>query len=82
MSIIDDALSANVTMTDGYAGQVLQLHRPREEHQGADPEGQVASVDLAGGPDQGVRVRRQHRAAQRSVPGRGDRHWLTRVAGL
>ena len=38
------------------AGQVLQLHRPREEHQGADPQGQVASVDLAGGTDQGVRI--------------------------
>jgi hypothetical protein len=30
------------------AGQVLQLHRCRGEHQGADSEGQVTSMDLAG----------------------------------
>jgi hypothetical protein len=56
------------------AGQVLQLHRRRGEHQGADSEGEVASVDLVRRSHQGVRVRHQHRAAQRSVPGRGDRH--------
>jgi hypothetical protein len=37
-------------------------------------------VDLAGGPGQGVRLRRPHRAAQRSAPGRGDRRWLVRAA--
>jgi hypothetical protein len=37
------------------ACQVLQLHRRRGEHQGADPEGQVTSVDLAGRSGQGVR---------------------------
>jgi hypothetical protein len=35
------------------ACQVLQLHRRRGEHQGADPEGQVTSVDLAGRSGQG-----------------------------
>ncbi len=36
------------------AGQVLQLHRRRGEHQGADPEGPVTPMDLAGGSNQRV----------------------------
>jgi hypothetical protein len=52
--------SPKIDLADGFAnndpGQtwiVLQFHRRRGEHQGADTEGQVASVALAGGPAQG-----------------------------
>ena len=36
-------------------GQVLQLHRRRGEHQGADLEDPVTSMDLAGRSSQGIR---------------------------
>jgi hypothetical protein len=78
MSIIDEALSANATIANGY-----------DPGRGGPPAPKIAIVtcadprlDRAGGPGPGVRFRRQHRAAQRGVPGRGDPRWLARAAPL
>ncbi|WP_426517514.1 carbonic anhydrase [Diaminobutyricibacter sp. McL0618] len=61
MIINHDGCGLTTSRRDGdgadRAGQVLQLHRPRAEHEGAGAESQVASVDRCGCLGQGVRLR-------------------------
>ena len=55
-SQFEDRLREETGQAPIAPAEVLQLHRRRGEHQGADPESQVTSMDLAGRSRQGVRL--------------------------
>ena len=55
-SELEDRLREDTGTGADCAGQVLQLHRRRAEHEGAGPEGQVTSMDLPGSSGQGIHL--------------------------